>query len=511
MTSGILDAPLTDCDLEPIHVPGSIQPHGAMLVVDARSATIVFASTNICEYLGNDCGTLIGETLPTVLGAEVAHAIGNAAARAGTDHRNGVLLNMGLRSGKLAEITMHQFEGRTFLEFEPAASSLDSEIALTLTQALVRRIDKETDVDKLVASVAKLARAALGYDRVMVYRFLENGAGRVVAEAKTPDMGSFLHQHFPFSDIPVQARALYLKNWIRVIGDSSFDPVPLYPPLERGTVPIDMSFSHLRSVSPVHCEYLRNMGVASSMSVSVVVDGTLWGLIACHHNSPKVLSAPLRVATELFAQYFSLQISAAEARAVKLATALTRQRLDTLVEEIAKDDAVGTSIQHRLRDFLPLVPSDASGTELSPHDVNVQADAEAYRMDYGVFHARMEDRNFAKVMVRSIEAFSIQLAYTAISNAIHEINERLARWLLMCHDRLPGDEIRLTHDYLAVMLAVRRPSVTTALHVLEGNGFIRSNRGVITIRNRASLEEFASDAYGKPEAEYQRLMKGLFT
>ena len=155
--------------------------------------------------------------------------------------------------------------------------------------------------------------------------------------------------------------------------------------------------------------------------------------------------------------------------------------------------------------------SAASGTELSPHDVNVQADAEAYRMDYGVFHARMEERNFAKVMVRSLEAFSIQLAYTAISNAIHEINERLARWLLMCHDRLPGDEIRLTHDYLAVMLAVRRPSVTTALHVLEGNGFIRSNRGVITIRNRSSLEEFASDAYGKPEAEYRRLMEGLFT
>ena len=157
------------------------------------------------------------------------------------------------------------------------------------------------------------------------------------------------------------------------------------------------------------------------------------------------------------------------------------------------------------------IPSSAaSGTEFSPHDIHIQADAEAYRMDYGVFHTLMDERNFAKVMVRSIEAFSIQLTYTAISNAIHEINERLARWLLMCHDRLPGDDIRLTHDYLAVMLAVRRPSVTTALHVLEGNGFIRSNRGVITIRNRPAMEEFAHDAYGKPEAEYRRLMKDLF-
>lgn len=113
-------------------------------------------------------------------------------------------------------------------------------------------------------------------------------------------------------------------------------------------------------------------------------------------------------------------------------------------------------------------------------------------------------------MIRSIEGFAVQLAYTAVSNAIHEVTERLARWLLMCHDRVPGNEITLTHEFLSMMLGVRRPSITTSLHILEGNGYIRAERANITIRNRAALEEFAQDAYGKPEREYRRLMKDLF-
>ncbi|NLS00404.1 Crp/Fnr family transcriptional regulator [Rhizobium sp. P38BS-XIX] len=158
------------------------------------------------------------------------------------------------------------------------------------------------------------------------------------------------------------------------------------------------------------------------------------------------------------------------------------------------------------------VPTSAvAGTEFNAHDVIIQLDAEAYRMDYDLFRHFMEkNRNLNKLMIRSIEAFAVQLAYTAISNALHEVSERLARWLLMCHDRVSGNEIALTHEFISLMLAVRRPSVTTSLHVLEGNGFILSQRGNITIRNRPALEEFAHDAYGKPEEEYKRLMKDLF-
>lgn len=155
--------------------------------------------------------------------------------------------------------------------------------------------------------------------------------------------------------------------------------------------------------------------------------------------------------------------------------------------------------------------SAASGAETSSHDVEVQIEGDAYRMDYEIFQGWMDrNRNLARIIIRSMEAFSVQLAHTAVSNAVHEVNERLARWLLMCHDRVAGNEIGLTHDFISLMLAVRRPSVTTSLHILEGNGFIRSERGVITIRNRPGLEEFAQDAYGRPEQEYRRLMKDLF-
>lgn len=110
------------------------------------------------------------------------------------------------------------------------------------------------------------------------------------------------------------------------------------------------------------------------------------------------------------------------------------------------------------------------------------------------------------LLLRFAQALSVQTAYTALSNAVHPVNQRLARWLLMCHDRGDGNELGVTHEFLAVMLAVRRPTVTTALHVLEGEGLIRSQRGCVIIRNRAGLETFAGDAYGPPEQEYERLI-----
>jgi CRP-like cAMP-binding protein len=172
----------------------------------------------------------------------------------------------------------------------------------------------------------------------------------------------------------------------------------------------------------------------------------------------------------------------------------------------------GNRAEAGLFGFDGYVPTSAvAGSEVSPHDVIVQVDADGYRMPYHTFRRSIEtNRNLFKLMMRSMEAFSVQLAHTAVSNAVHEVSERLARWLLMCHDRLPGNEIGLTHEYIAIMLAVRRPSVTTALHVLEGNGFIKAERGNITVRNRAALEEFAHDAYGKPEEAYRRLMNDLF-
>jgi light-regulated signal transduction histidine kinase (bacteriophytochrome)/CheY-like chemotaxis protein len=353
---------LTNCDREPIHIPGSIQPHGAMIVVDGDKNRVSFVSENISEYLGDTNRDYRGLELADLIGPKVAHDIGNAAAKAGSGSIAGVVLKAKVGADEnVADITVHQYQGQTFVEIEKPASPEDTEVALHLTQSLIRRVDGQTDFEPLVKTTARLVRAMLGYDRVMVYRFLHNGAGRVVAEAKDASLQSFLGQHFPVSDIPAQARKLYLQSWVRVIGDASFVPVPLVPSLADGDVPVDMSHAHLRSVSPIHCEYLRNMGVAASMSISIVVDGQLWGLIACHHNSPKWLSIPLRIATELFAQYFSLHVAAMEHCQQKATAISTRARLEAIIADVDPDDPAEASLKRRLREFSSLIACDGAG------------------------------------------------------------------------------------------------------------------------------------------------------
>ena len=352
---------LTNCDREPIHIPGSIQPHGAMVVLN-ENGLVSFVSENIDTFLGDTNRNYVGSELSDVIGGAVAHDIANAIARVGSGHVAGVVLKAKLSDGRnTADITAHRYEGRTFLEFEAPATADDTEVALHLTQSLVRRVDGLKEFDTLFKAVARLVRAMLGYDRVMVYRFLHNGAGRVVAEAREPSLGSFLGQHFPVSDIPVQARKLYVQNWVRIIGDASFVPVALVPTLADGEPPVDLSHAHLRSVSPIHCEYLRNMGVAASMSISIVVDGELWGLIACHHNTPKSLSIPLRVATELFAQFLSLHVATIENREQKAAAVATRSKLEAIISGIDPSDPVELTLQTRLREFSSLIASDGAG------------------------------------------------------------------------------------------------------------------------------------------------------
>lgn len=147
------------------------------------------------------------------------------------------------------------------------------------------------------------------------------------------------------------------------------------------------------------------------------------------------------------------------------------------------------------------------GGTVSVHEVLMQVAGWGYRMTLdATLKAISSYPNFANLLARFIQTFASQISYTVLSNVNYQIDVRLARWLLMSHDRVDGDEIALTHDFISLMLGVRRPSVTTALHVLEGEKFIRSERGLITIRDRRGLEEFAGDSYGRPEEEYRRLI-----
>lgn len=155
--------------------------------------------------------------------------------------------------------------------------------------------------------------------------------------------------------------------------------------------------------------------------------------------------------------------------------------------------------------FAPTPPAICSTTSF--HEIVIQSSGHGHRVEVtSLWKIMGQCKGFALLLAKASHNLATQVSYTALSNAVHQVDERLARWLLMCHDRLRQDDLTITHDYIALMLAVRRPSVTTALHVLEGNRFLKSERGVVIIKNRAAMEEFARDAYGLPEQEYRRIM-----
>ena len=191
----------------------------------------------------------------------------------------------------------------------------------------------------------------------MIYRFQDDEAGQVVAESRAEGTGSFLNHHFPATDIPRQARALYLRNPVRVIPDSRYTPQPLRP-VQQGEVPLDMSDAGLRSVSPIHLQYLRNMDVRASASVSIIVDDALWGLVACHNASPKLLPYELRVGSTTLARNLARQLKAkGDAELYRDRTRLRRME-DELLTRLPKDRPLTAALAERATPLMELVGAD---------------------------------------------------------------------------------------------------------------------------------------------------------
>ena len=350
---------LTNCDREPIHIPGRIQPHGCILVCDSDLSVVRRHSVNAAGLLHLASHDINGRKLDELLGPDKAHDIRNALLRSIDPARPGLILGA-LISERRFDIAAHQYKGCAIVEFEPA-SELVLGSPLEVARALIGRLKSASDVDDLCKRTARYLRNVLGYDRAMIYRFAHDGSGQVIAEAKSAHLESFLGQHFPASDIPRQARELYLKNTIRAIPDSSGASIPIEPLLDASGNALDLSFANLRSVSPIHCEYLRNMGVGASMSISIIAGGKLWGLIACHHYSPKILSMPARVAAELFGDFFSLHIEAV-LRKQRLENATkARRSLDGLLQNVAHHTDLAKFLRDNIADFRSLMDCDGVG------------------------------------------------------------------------------------------------------------------------------------------------------
>jgi light-regulated signal transduction histidine kinase (bacteriophytochrome) len=346
---------LTNCDREPIHLPGSIQPHGCLIACDARAATVLRHSANAGTMLGVSAD-LNGLPLETLVGSEATHTLRNALSTLSEGGRPALLPGLHVTAG-IFDVSVHIFRSTVIIEFEPASAGQP----LQLARSLIGRISDIGDIDGLVRQSARLIRGMLEYDRVMIYRFEQDGSGKVAAEAKRGDLESFLGQYFPASDIPQQARILYLKNTIRIIGNASGERIGLVPVFDASGEALDLSLAHLRSVSPIHCEYLRNMGVAASMSISIIVDGALWGLIACHHYQPRILSMAERVAAEMFGEFFSLHLTSLRQKSKLAAANRARASLDRFLRLASHHADIAHLLTEHLPDFDALMPCDGIG------------------------------------------------------------------------------------------------------------------------------------------------------
>ncbi|MGY6710530.1 MAG: ATP-binding protein [Rhizobiaceae bacterium] len=291
MTRPVID--LTACDTEPIHIIGAVQPHGALLAVDAGTLTIEYASRNVVDMISWPAEACIGRPLATILGAENAAALqARALVPLKPDLLKPWFLSVKAQGGeRRLECFPHLHDGRIILEFVPfeEGPALVWEEDL-LRQRIISELIRPDTLAELASVSAQIIRDVTGFDRVMIYRFAADKHGEVIAES-TSRHDSFLGLHYPASDIPDPARRHFVLNVIRSIPDINAVPSPI---VARGgqiadasyRSPLDLTFSKLRAVAPVHIEYLNNMGVGASMSISLISNDDLWGLVACHHYGP---------------------------------------------------------------------------------------------------------------------------------------------------------------------------------------------------------------------------------
>lgn len=325
---------LASCADEPIHIPGTIQPHGFLVFMDAQGRVEGW-SQNVPALLANalqlgqsyrelplpeSSAELIAECVEALAEGECAPAV-SAVSFDGRDY----------------DAIVHGSHGRVVAEFESRDVPADT-VALFAVKAhsSIERVRRQRSIEGLLETAVRQVREFTGFDRVMAYRFREDDSGDVVAEARREELVPYLGQRYPAGDIPAQARRLYVLNTLRMIADIGYTPVPLLG--APGAAPLDMSFGVLRSVSPVHVEYLQNMGVCASMSVSIVINGRLWGLIACHHMSPKRVPHAIRMAADVLAQVMASTIQSIEARADAELVEQSAQVRTALVESLLIDE-----------------------------------------------------------------------------------------------------------------------------------------------------------------------------
>ncbi|AFZ59918.1 GAF domain-containing protein [Anabaena cylindrica FACHB-243] len=373
-TNYIFDQPinLTNCDREPIHVPNAIQPHGILLICNKENWQITHVSDNTEFFLGYLPHELLNQSLNQLLNAEDINAIAQCLER---DFETINPLNLKILNSQQATILFYGIVHRSpdnllILELETCNEdeSYDFFQFSQLTRHLLTKIQNVADLSTLSQLITKEIREITGFDRVMVYRFDDDGSGAVIAETKHTDLTSYLGLHYPDSDIPKQAKQLYHLNKLRLIPNVNYHPAALISNLSSLTQSSpDLSLSILRSVSPLHIEYLQNMQVGASMSISLLKNNRLWGLISCHHRTTKYLSYHLRTFCELIGQLMSIELSNKEEQDNLTEKIQLKILLSDFVDKISESEDFVDVLTKNQESLLPLVK--ATGVAIISHEV----------------------------------------------------------------------------------------------------------------------------------------------
>lgn len=342
---------LSNCDRELVQFPGAIQPHGAMLIVDEPEYIIRQASENCADFVGQPAELLLGKSIANVFGhstPQMLDRLQRVSLENGPVH---VVRESFAGSTRGVNIFAHRCAGILILELELVAAQPNAPTTHLYSDVreTVAELEKTRGLQPFLDLAVERIRTFTGYDRVMAYKFAEDGSGHVVAEAKRQELEPYLGLHYPATDIPAPARRMFGLSWLRHLPDVNYVPVRLYPEFHPAShKPVDMSFAILRSVSVMYSGYLKNMGVKSTMVMPLMKEGQLWGLIsAMHHRGPMQVQYEARMAAEFLSHMLSLLMGAKEDadgfnERLRM-TAITDQLVERLSREPDLHDSLGVS------------------------------------------------------------------------------------------------------------------------------------------------------------------------
>ncbi|WP_345951416.1 ATP-binding protein [Mucilaginibacter sp. PAMB04274] len=361
---------LTNCDREPIHIPGKVQAHGFLVAVD-NSFAINYVSENISKFLATDANSLLGKKIADLerllLSQEDAGFI-TQLLLLGKHTKSFETINPYRLSisNESFNLILSQAGTNYLLEFEPDSTATEFDIQKTIGRSVSEMLTGKS-LKHLLDNAAEQIKNLIGYDRVMIYKFLDDGHGEVIAEVKEEHLEPFIGLHYPATDIPKQARELYKVNLTRIITDVNAEASAILTLATEGeTLALNLTHSALRAVSPIHIQYLKNMGVASSFSISLLYQDELWGLIACHNYTPRFINFKAREASKLIGQIISSALEYKQDEENSSKNNQYKAAYDELTGILRKGGNVADAITKHTTSILDV--TDASGAVLAFED-----------------------------------------------------------------------------------------------------------------------------------------------